>query len=115
MRLRKVSREAKKEFNSLFPKSRSRKYLHQIPDYSDGGIYYNNSMLEHGLINTSKVAQTITLLEGKMNNQHFQSSYQIYNGERNQLMIEKSMSNINEGVELSTGRQEEDEGINYLF
>jgi len=50
-----------------------------------------------------------------MNNQHFQSSYQIYNGERNQLMIEKSMSNINEGVELSTGRQEEDEGINYLF
>lgn len=32
----------------------------------------------------------------------------MYSGGRNAILIDKSMSNINEGVELSTGRQEED-------
>ena len=111
IRLRKISREAKKEFNSLFPRSKSKRIYHQMAEYSDGGHIYNtNEMLEHGLINLSKITQTINLLEGRIdNNENYENpSYQIYNGERNKFKIEKAMSNINEGVELSTGRQNEE-------
>lgn len=73
------------------------------------GIYNQNDNLEHGLINTSKIAQTVNLLEGKASSH---SPYQSLIREQNpNFTADKSMSNINEGVELSTGRQE-DEGKN---
>lgn len=107
-RLKRVAKKAFDEFNRLFPRSRSKKQIYGLQEYTDQGIYNQNDMLEHGLINTSKIAQTINLLEGNGLNQ---SPYQsLLKGRNHNMPIEKSMSNINEGVELSTGRQEEEEG-----
>ena len=106
LRLKKVSKKAHEEFNRLFPRSKSKKLFSQMHEYTSEGIYNHSENLEHGLINASKIAQTIDLLNGQG-----ADPYQSFRKGRDQhLAAYNSMSNINEGVEDSTGRLDEDDG-----
>ncbi|CAI2384654.1 unnamed protein product [Moneuplotes crassus] len=108
-RLKQICKDSQKEFNSLFQRSRSKKLFTNFSDYSEGDIYNNKNMQIEGLINTSKVEKKIELLEGKANrisqlDGPNSSYFQAFSG----VQVDKSMSHINEGIELSTGRQEEE-------
>ena len=117
-RVKRISKRAHDEFNSLFPQSSGKKnaqMLH-IQEYSDnsGGIFCGEDSIQHSLINTSKILKTINLLEGRSKNKIKMikplNQYQrAIESKSRQLGHEKSMSNIYEGAELSTGRQEEEE------
>jgi hypothetical protein len=104
LRLKKVSKKAHEEFNRLFPRSRSKKLLNQH-EYTGDGIYNQSESLEHGLINASKISQTIDLLNGQG-----ADPYKSFSKGRDQnLTAGNSMSNINEGVEDSTGRLDKED------
>jgi hypothetical protein len=119
--VKKVSKLTHDQFNKLFPqragKNRAQNLNFHDYSYGNGSIYNTGDLLDDGLINASRILKTINLLEGNLSNKqdlnNSSNAYQYAIGNRNRHMeINNSMSNINEGVEFSTGRQDEEEGIN---